>query len=171
MTDKVVADLDISFNDGTNLILETFDQDGNYAYKLGVIFEQIGTTDADGKFSKDDYTNTENAYVVRNRVKAVLAKPNNSGTGTDTYYDGSTTTGYYYTRIDINEDTVSNYNRSEFARSFTTANVKNKVFRVYAYIILPESGDTIEDSEIVISNPYYMTMFDYANTNLVIERD
>ena len=50
----MVADLDLSFNDGTNLILETFDESGNYAYQLGVIFEQVGATNADGTF-KDGY--------------------------------------------------------------------------------------------------------------------
>lgn len=164
----MVADLDLSFNDGTNLILETFDESGNYAYQLGVIFEQVGATNADGTFDENDYKSTEVPAKVKNRVKDVLGKSKDSSTGVDNYYGANT--GYYYTRININEDTVSDYNRSEFARSFTTANVKDKVFRVYAYMILP-GGDTVDDSRIVISDPYYMTMFDYATKYLVIERE
>lgn len=51
-----------------------------------------------------------------------------------------------------------------------TAESRSKVFRVYAYMILP-GGDTVDDSRIVISDPYYMTMFDYATKYMVIERE
>lgn len=173
LTDRVVADMDITFNNGTSLILDTFDNSGNYAYKLGVIFEQVGTT-ADGTYDKEALSakedTTDYQVIVKNRVRSVLDKPNASGTGTDNPY--GTTMGYYYSRINISESTVSTYNRSEFARSFTTASVKNKVFRVYAYMVLPGADDdnNITDGEIVLSEPYYMTMFDHASTDLVIDR-
>lgn len=61
----------------------------------------------------------------------------------------------YFTKIDINENTVSTFNRSEFARSFTTASVKNRVFRMYAYMVTPE-GQTI------LSTPQYITLYNYA---------
>ena len=38
------------------------------------------------------------------------------------------------------------------------------MFRVYAYMVLPDNGNNIvDDSEIIISDPYYMTGYDYAN--------
>ena len=161
VTDKVVVDLDIAFNDGTNLILDSFDSNGNYAYKLGVIFEKVGTTDANGAYNAASYKSSEDESKVKLRVRDVLGKQKDSSSATDNYYN--TTSGYYYTRININEDTVSDFNRAEFARSFTTANVKDNVFRVYAYMVLPGNGDnTVDDSEIIISDPYYMTVYDYA---------
>lgn len=166
VTDRVVADMDITFNDGANLILESFDQNGNNAYKLGVIFEQVGTTDANGQFDKAELRKDEDVSKVKDRVRAVLAANSNSGTIADAGLRYGTTNGFYYTRIDISENTVSTFNRSEFARSFSTASVRNKVFRVYAYMILPGNGDdNIDDNEIVLSGtrdendePYYFTI-------------
>lgn len=61
----------------------------------------------------------------------------------------------YYSKINISLNTVSDFNRSEFARSFNAVAVKNYVFRMYAYMVTPE-GDT------VLSNPYYMTFYGSA---------
>lgn len=156
-TDKVIADMDIAFNDGTNIILDTFDDQGKYAYKLGVIFEQVGTT-ADGRFDESLYRVDTDA--VKTRVRNVLAGYKDSGSATDEAYGVSS--GYYYTRININEDTVSNFNRSEFARSFNTSAVGDKVFRVYAYMVTPQD-------EIVLSDPYYMTMYEVAHRSFVVD--
>lgn len=170
VTDKTVFDMDISFNDGANLILESFNEEGVNAYQLGVIFEQLGKLESteSGDFDKSHYIGEDDSKV-KLRVRDVLGKEYDSSTGTDYYYGGSAKTGYYYTRININEDTVSNFNRSEFARSFNTANIKDKVFRVYAYMIVPGNNDgNIDDNEIILSDPYYMTMFDYAKNNKVL---
>lgn len=169
VTDKVVVDLDISFNDGTNLILDSFNDHGEYAYRLGVIFELVGTTDDDR--TDNDVLLAEDGDSVLSRVRDVLARPKDSGTATDAYYGDARS--YYYTRISISESTVSNFNRSEFARSFTTGNVNDKVFRVYAYMILPDpnGNSVVDDDEIIVSDPYYMTVYGVANRTFVMDRD
>ena len=154
ITDKVVADVDISFIDGSRKILANADK-----YKLGVIFEICGNTD-DGSFDADDFKSTESAENTKKRVDDILKKAKASNTGSD-YYDG-TATAYFYTRIGINTDTVSNFNRSEFARSFNSAVVKNKVLRMYAYMVTPE-GETI------LSAPKYFSMYNFASPEHAIQ--
>ena len=147
VTDKVVADLDISFINNGDKILDAVDENGNNLYKLGVMFEICGSTE-DGSFEPSAYQDGESGRASR---VATLVNAN-------TKPSSSATIGgvrCYFTKIAINENTVSTFNRSEFSRSFTTASVKNNVFRMYAYMITPE-GNTI------LSDPHYLTLYNYA---------
>ena len=150
ITDKLVVDFDISFIDNGRRIYDALDENNDPLYDLGVIFEICGNTD-DGAFVPADYT--ADTAATRSRVADIIGKSGATGTGTDTY--SGVKTGYYYSKIDIGIDTVSKFNRSEFARSFTTSSVKNRVFRVYAYMRTPE-GD------VILSDPKYMSVYDFA---------
>ena len=156
ITDKLVVDFDISFIDNGRRIYDAFDENNEPEYDLGVIFELCGNTD-DGTFDPTDYT--ENTAAARSRAADVIGKAGATGTGTDMY--SGVKTGYYYSKIDIGIDTVSKFNRSEFARSFTTSSVKNRVFRVYAYMKTPEGN-------IVLSDPKYMSVYDFASPEYAI---
>lgn len=147
VTDKVVADLDISFINNGNKILDAVDESGKNLYKLGVMFEICGETE-DGSFDADAYKDGENG--MQSRVETLVAA--NTKPSSSAKIGG---VNCYFTKIDINEDTVSSFNRSEFARSFSTASVKNRVFRMYAYMITP-------DGDKVLSAPRYLTLYDYA---------
>lgn len=147
VTDKVVADLDIAFINNGDKILDAVDENGNNQYKLGVMFEICGETE-DGSFDASAYKDGESGMASRvNTLAGANTKPSSSAK-----IGG---VNCYFTKIDINEDTVSSFNRSEFARSFTTASVKNRVFRMYAYMITP-------DGNTVLSAPRYLTLYDYA---------
>ena len=145
--DKLVADMDIAFIDNGKCILDNRDE-----YDLGVIFEICGSTGS-GTIDPSDYEGSWDPEIAKLRVGDVLANPKQSSTYTDTY--SGIQTGYYFTKIDICEENISTFNRSEFARSFNTASVKYRVFRLYAYMVTP-------DGETVLSTPKYFTMYDYA---------
>ena len=145
--DKLVADMDIAFIDNGRRILDYGDD-----YKLGVVFEICGNTGS-GVIDPSEYEDSWDPEIAERRVGDIIGKSKQSSTGADTY--SGVQTGYYYTKIDICEDNVSSFNRSHFARSFTTSSVKYRVFRLYAYMVTPE-GNT------VLSEPKYFTMYDYA---------
>lgn len=149
VSDKLVVDIDISFIDGNRKILEAADE-----YKLGVMFEIVDTTE-DGRFVAADYADGEAGMV--SRVTTLI--------GANTNPNGSARIGgvnCYFSKISITENTVSSFNRSEFARSFNTNAVKDKVLRMYAYMRTPEGT-------IITSAPKYITMYDYAKSDLAID--
>ena len=156
VTDKVIADVDISFINNGDRILDAVDEYGNNLYQLGVMFEICGST-TDGSFDVAAYTDGESgrASRVQQLVANTSAKPSSTAT-----LGG---VNCYYTKININPNTVSTFNRSEFARSFTTGSVKNRVFRMYAYMVTP-------DDELILSNPKYLTLYDYALPEYAISR-
>ena len=149
VSDKLVVDIDISFIDGNRKILEAADE-----YKLGVMFEIVDDTE-DGKFDKDDYADDEAGMT--SRVEKLIAA-STSANGAVRISGVSC----YFSKISINENTVSTFNRSEFARSFNTNAVKDKVLRMYAYMRTPEGT-------IITSAPKYITLYDYAKSDLAID--
>ena len=154
VSDKLVADLDITFNDNGIKILSATDEHGNYLYKLGMMFEVCGTTE-DGTFDKTQYKDGE--ANMTDRVRSLIEA--NTGAYGPAKIGG---VNCYYSKIEITPETVSTFNRSEFARSFNTSAVGNKVLRMYAYMQTP-------DGEIVVSDPQYITMYDYAKHNLAFD--
>ena len=154
VADKLIADFDLSFNDCGRKILESADEFGNYQYKLGMMFEVVGTPE-DGRFDSDDYAAGEAGMTSR---VTSLINANTSANGSAKIGGVNT----YYSKIGISPDTVSNFNRSRFARSFNTSALQNKVLRLYAYMQTPE-GD------IILSAPKYITMYDYAKANLAVD--
>lgn len=147
--DYIIADFDISYIDGERQILSHGDE-----YKLGVIFEICGSTD-DGTFDTEECRKTESATGTVSRVGDILKNSKASGTATGGGVN------YYFSKIAVNADTVSTFNRSEYARRFNTSAIKNRVFRMYAYMVTPE-GNT------VLSAPKYLTFFDYADAQFAV---
>ena len=152
VTDLLILDFDISFIDNGNRIYDALDENGDPVYDLGVIFEICGNTE-DGTFNAEDYKTTERPEDTLRRAADVISKTSPTGTATDRY--SGVKIGYYYSKIDISTETVSTFNRSEFARSFKNDSVKKIVFRVYAYMRTP-------DGEITLSAPKYMSVYDDA---------
>ncbi|MBQ9680338.1 MAG: InlB B-repeat-containing protein [Ruminococcus sp.] len=154
VSDKLVVDMDISFIDGDHKILDAVDEVGNNQYQLGVMFEVVDTTE-DGTFDKTAYAAGEEGMASRAQT---LINANTKPSGTAKISD----VNCYFSKISITEDTVSSFNRSEFARSFNTSGVKNKVLRMYAYMQTPKGN-------VIVSAPKYITMYDYAKSNLAID--
>lgn len=155
VTDKIAADVDISFVDGNRKIIDAVDENGNNKYKLGVIFEICGNT-KDGNFDDKTLQASENKTNMEAVVRQAVGKSSDNSTGS------CNGVNYYYSRININENTVSSFNRSEFTRSFTNGNIKYRVLRMYAYMITPEN-------KVVLSDCEYITFFKYANPDHVID--